>query len=243
MLLREFKLDNIVASAVRFHDRLNPKLWDGQQLDPKVRYKLLTIAKHFIDFINIPSIRLKDVTISGSNAAYTYTEQSDIDLHLVVDIPSAAEFHLKPLFDAKKNQYNFTHDVKIHNIDVEVYVQPSTDKHHSAGIYSVLDNRWLSKPTPVKVNIDDDDVALKVKNYLNKIKMALKSKDLDTANGIKNEINKLRKSGLEREGEFSVENIAFKVLRAKGYVDQLRQHIYDLEDEALSLENIQNETQ
>jgi hypothetical protein len=29
------------------------------------------------------------------------------------------------------------------------------------------------------------------------------------------------------------------VLRVKGYIDQLRQHIYNLEDEALSLENIQ----
>jgi hypothetical protein len=242
MLLREFKLDNIVSSAVRFHDKLNPKLWDGRELDPKVRYKLLKTAKAFIDFINIPIIRLKDVTISGSNAAYTYTENSDIDLHLVVDVPSAAEFHLKPLFDAKKNQFNFNHDVKIHGIDVEVYVQPSTDKHHSAGIYSVLDNRWISTPQAVKVTINDDDVALKVKNYLNKIKLALRSRELDVANTIKDEINKLRKAGLEKNGEFSVENIAFKVLRAKGYIDQLRQHIYDLEDEALSLENLQNET-
>lgn len=235
MLLREFKLDNIVSSAVRFHDHLNTKLWDGRQLDPKVRFKLLQIAKHFVDFIDIPNIRLKDVTISGSNAAYTYTEYSDIDLHLVVDVPSAAQYHLKPLFDAKKNQYNFTHDVKIYGIDVEVYVQPSTDKHHSAGIYSVLDNRWLSTPQAVKVNIDDADVKLKVKNYINKIKMSLRSDELEVANTVKNELNKLRKSGLEREGEFSVENIAFKALRAKGYIDQLRQHIYDLEDKALSL--------
>jgi hypothetical protein len=239
MLLREFKLDNIVSSAVKFHDRLNPHLWNGRQLDPKVRYKLLKIAKHFIDFINIPNIRLRDVTLSGSNAAYTYTEHSDIDLHIVVDVPAAAEFHLKPLFDAKKNQYNFNHDVQIHGIDVEVYVQPSTDKHHSAGIYSVLDNQWLSTPEAIKVNISDDDVGLKVKNYLNKIKLALRSKDINVANTIKDELNKLRKSGLEREGEFSVENIAFKVLRVKGYIDQLRQHIYDLEDMALSLENIQ----
>lgn len=239
MFLREFKLDNIVSQAVRFHDRLNPKLWNGRELDPKVRFKLLKIAKHFIEFIGIPSIRLKDITISGSNAAYTYTEHSDIDLHLVVDIPSAAQYHLKPLFDAKKNQYNFNHDVLIHGIDVEVYVQPSTDTHHSAGIYSVLDNRWLSTPQAVKVNIDDNDVELKVKNYLNKIKMALRSPDINVANTVKDELNKLRKSGLEREGEFSVENIAFKVLRVKGYIDQLRQHIYDLEDKALSLENIQ----
>ncbi len=243
MLLREFKLDSLVGSAVQFHDQLNPKLWRGREIDPKVRYKLLRIAKHFIDFINIPSIRLRDVTISGSNAAYTYTENSDIDLHLVVDVPSAAEFHLRPLFDAKKNQYNFQHDIKVHEIDVEVYVQPSTDKHHSAGIYSVLDNRWLSTPQAVKANINDNDVEIKVKSYLSKIKMALRSRDLSTANSIKDEINKLRKTGLERGGEFSVENIAFKVLRAKGYIDQLRQYIYDLEDEALSLENMQNETQ
>jgi hypothetical protein len=242
MLLREFKLDNIVSSAVRFHDKLNPKLWDGRELDPKVRYKLLKTAKAFIDFINIPSIRLKDVTISGSNAAYTYTEHSDIDLHLVVEVPRAAEYHLKPLFDAKKNQFNFNHDVKIHGIDVEVYVQPITDKHHSAGIYSVLDNRWISTPQAVKVTINDKDVELKVKNYLNKIELALRSRELDVANTIKDEINKLRKAGLEKNGEFSVENIAFKVLRAKGYIDQLRQHIYNLEDEALSLENLQNET-
>ncbi len=239
MFLREFKLDNIVSSVVRFHDRLNPKLWDGREMDPKVRFKLLTIAKHFIKFIDIPNLRLTDITISGSNAAYTYTEYSDIDLHLVVEIPSAAQYHLKPLFDAKKNQYNFTHDVKIHGIDVEVYVQPTTDKHHSAGIYSVLDNRWISTPQAVKVNIDDNDVALKVRNYLNKIKMSLRSDDINMANTVKDELNKLRKSGLEREGEFSVENIAFKALRAQGYIDQLRQHIYDLEDKALSLENIQ----
>jgi hypothetical protein len=238
MLLREFTLESVVDQAILFHKELNPKLWKQNQLDQKVRYKLLRIAKHFIDFIDIPNIRLKDITISGSNAAYTYTEFSDIDLHLVVDVPPAAQYHLKPLFDAKKNQYNFTHDVKIHGIDVEVYVQPSTDTHHSAGIYSVLDDQWLSKPQAVKVNINDNDVELKVKNYLNKIKMALRSKELDQANNIKNEINKLRKTGLEREGEFSVENIAFKVLRAKGYIDQLRQHIYDLEDMALSLENI-----
>jgi hypothetical protein len=243
MLLREFTLESVVDQAIMFHKELNPKLWKQRRLDREVRYKLLKIAKHFIEFIDIPSIRLKDVTISGSNAAYTYTEHSDLDLHLVVEIPRAAEFHLKPLFDAKKNQYNFNHDVKIHNIDVEVYVQPSTDKHHSAGIYSVLDNRWISMPKAEKVNIDDNDVELKVKNYLNKIKLALRSRDLNIVNAVKDEIGKLRKTGLERGGEFSVENIAFKALRAKGYIDQLRQHTYNLEDEALSLENIQNETQ
>lgn len=241
MYLREFTQEGIVDAAVIFHDRLNPNLWDEDRLKPIVRYKLLEIAKHFADFINIPSIRLKDVTISGSNAAFTYTEHSDIDLHLVVSIPRASEYHLKPLFDAKKNQYNYTYDIKIKGIDVELYVQPDTDEHHSAGIYSVLDDKWISEPTEVKVNIDDNDVEIKVKSYFNKIKQALRSDDVEEATKIKDEINKLRKTGLEREGEFSVENIAFKVLRSKGYIDRLRQHIYDLEERELSLENLTSE--
>ena len=236
MILKEFQ-EGIVDSAVQFHNELNPKLWQDGHLNTMVRYKLLMVAQHFINFINIPHIHLKDVTISGSNAAYTYTENSDLDLHLLVDIPRAAEYHLKPLFDAKKNQYNFNHDIKIQNIDVEVYVQPSTDIHHSVGIYSVLDDKWLSEPKPTKVNINDQDVEMKVNSYLGKIKQALRSKDLAITNTVKDELNKLRKTGLEREGEFSVENLAFKVLRAKGFIDKLRQHIYDLEDQRLSLEN------
>lgn len=234
MYLKEFQ-EGIVDHAVQFHDELNPNLWINGKLDPKVRYKLMLIAQHFIRFIDIPKIRMRDLTISGSNAAYTYTEHSDLDLHVIVEVPRAAEMHLKPLFDAKKNQYNYNHDIKVNGIDVELYVQPSTDVHHSAGIYSVLDEEWLSVPKKERVDIRDEDVENKVKNYLNKIKQVLRSSDLEEVNAVKSEISKLRKAGLEREGEFSIENIAFKVLRTQGWIDKLRQHTYDLEDKALSL--------
>lgn len=237
MFLREFTLEGISDLAVVFHDELNPALWDSQALRKEVRHKLLQVAKHFVEFINIPKLRLKDITISGSNAAYTYTEGSDIDLHLVVDIPFKQDMHLRSLFDAKKNQYNFTHNIKVKGIDVEVYVQSSKDAHHSSGIYSVLDNKWISEPTAEKASINDTDVEDKVKNYTDKIKLALRSNTLTQAKAVMDDISKLRRAGLEREGEFSVENIAFKVLRAKGLINKLREHLYDLEDRALSLEN------
>jgi hypothetical protein len=235
MYLREFTQEGIVDAAVQFHRELNPKLWNGKVLKPIVRYKLLEIARHFIEFIDIPNLRLKDVTISGSNAAYSYTSQSDIDLHLVVDVPEQQEKLLKPLYDAKKNQYNYNHDIKIKDIDVELYVQPSVDKHHSLGIFSVLDNKWISEPTMGSVKINDSDVQLKVDNYLNKIMQALTSDELATAKDIQQEISKIRQAGLEQGGEFSIENVAYKVLRAKGFIEQLRQHIYKLQDKELSL--------
>lgn len=234
MLLTEFK-EGIVDQAVQFHNELNPNLFTNNRLDSIVRYKLLLIAEHFIKFINIPKIRLVDVTISGSNAAYTYTEHSDLDLHLIVEVPRASEQHLKPLFDAKKNQYNYNHDIRIKGIDVELYVQPSTESHVSSGIYSVLDDKWIKEPIAKIININDEDVELKVKNYLNKIKRAVNSTNIEEVVKIKEELSKLRKSGLDSQGEFSVENLAFKVLRAKGWIDKLRQHVYDLEDQQLSL--------
>lgn len=241
MYLREFTLEAMTDLAVVFHDTLNPVLWENDKLKTTVRYKILRVAQHFIDFINIPEINLRDITISGSNAAYTYTKNSDIDLHLVVDIPEEQEEYLKSLFDAKKNQYNFNHDIKIKGIDVEVYVQPSKDKHHSAGIYSVLDNKWLSTPTAEKVSINDDDVETKANNIIEIIRLALRTNSLEKAQAVMDRISKLRKSGLDRAGEFSVENIAFKVVRAKGLINKLREHIYDLEDQRLSLEDMNNE--
>ena len=235
MYLRELTQEAVVDDAVIFRDTLNPALWKNNQLNSQIRLKLLEIAKNFIDFISIPEINLKDITISGSNAAYTYTDHSDLDLHLIVDIPNYKENLLKPLFDAKKNQYNFTRSIKIKGIDIEVYVQGSKDAHHSAGIYSVLDNRWISEPKQERVDINDDDVENKVNSYVYKIRSALKSDDKAKIVAVKDEIARIRKAGLEQAGEFSVENLTFKVLRAKGLIDELRTRIRELEDTELSL--------
>ena len=238
MYLRELTQEALVDDAVIFHDTLNPALWSKNTLKPNIRLKLLEIARNFIDFIAIPQINLRDITISGSNAAYTYTEHSDLDLHLIVNIPKDKEQLLKPLFDAKKNQYNFTRNIQIKGIDIEVYVQGSEDAHHSAGIYSVLDNNWISEPKQERADINDDDVENKVNSYVYKITQALKSDDKAKISAVKDDIAKIRKAGLEQTGEFSVENLTFKVLRAKGYIDKLRNRIRELEDQELSLRSL-----
>jgi hypothetical protein len=235
MYLREFTQEGIVDTAIIFHDTLNPRLWKNNQLKSQIRYQLLKIAKHFINFIDVPKINLVDITVSGSNAAYTYTPQSDLDLHLIVNIPNDQVQNLKSLFDAKKNQYNFKYNLMIKGINVEVYVQDSTQAHHSAGIYSVLDDRWISEPKAERVSIRDSDVEDKVNNYTGKIKLALKSNNVELVKAVSQEISNIRKAGLEKAGEFSVENVAFKVLRNQGYIGKLRQHIDNLETQALSL--------
>ena len=47
----------------------------------------------------------------------------------------------------------------------------------------------------------------------------------------------MRRSGLDSEGEFGVENLAFKILRNQGYLDRLNDAYLNQQDQALSLES------
>lgn len=228
--------EDLVSTAVIFHKRLNPKLWVKSHLRPDIRFKLLKIARNFIDYIDIDKLNLQDITVSGSNAGYTYSRASDIDLHLIVDIPSDRKDIMSQLFDAKKNQYNFTYDIKIKGIDVELYVQDSKQPHTSAGIYSVLDDRWLKTPQAIYDNVDRSLVKQKYNQFKGKIRLALRSNNLNQVQNVYNDIRKMRQHGLSQSGELGVENITFKVLRAKGLIEKLRNHISKLEAGSLSLE-------
>lgn len=219
---------------VTYHDTLNPKVWDNNTLITEVRYKLLAIAMHFAKFLNVPKLNLRDITISGSNAAYGYSDSSDLDLHLVVDMPKDHP-ELAELYTSKKNEYNFTHNIKIKDIDVELYVQDVQQPHRSAGIYSLLNDRWISKPKHQPPTIRDADVTKKARNYASRINQAMRANDLNTARETMAEIRKLRQAGLEQGGEYSVENLAFKLLRARGKIDKFRRHINKLQSAELSL--------
>jgi len=209
------------------HHELNPKLWDNNQLRKEVRHQLLKIAKHFVEYLDVPQLKLKDVTISGSSAGYNYSAYSDIDLHLVVNS--------NELFTAEKSQYNNIYDLKIQDIPVELYVQPSGQVHHSAGIYSVLDDKWINEPVHEEPTIDPKDVKSKARNYAGKINSAMRSSNLDKCKEAMEDLKRLRKAGLETNGEQSVENLAFKLLRARGQIDKLRKYIHKLESAELSL--------
>ena len=213
------------------HHELNPVLWDNNRLRPEVREKLLKMAHHFALYLNVSRLYLKDVTLSGSSAGYNYSEYSDIDLHLVVNKTAGND----ELYTAKKNLYNNEHNLAISNIPVELYVQPADQKHHSAGIYSVLDDKWINEPVHEEPTTDPKDIKAKARNYASKINGALRSQDIEQCRSVMDELKRLRKAGLESGGEQSVENLAFKLLRARGQIDKLRKYITKLESAKLSL--------
>jgi len=233
MRLNEFEELNL---AINYHDELNQALWEGTRMRPEVRKALMRIANDFKRFLGIDLFDLMDITISGSNAAYTYTPQSDIDLHLVVMIPDDHEQELKELFKAKKYEYNDIHNIKIRGFDVELYVQDAEDPHHSMGIFSVLHNKWLSIPKKQRAKIDDIEVKEKYECMKHRINQSIVDDSHERISAVWASIKQLRKSGLERGGEFSPENLAFKILRADGTLEKLYRHMGNVEDQGLGLD-------
>jgi predicted nucleotidyltransferase len=229
-------VDFNLGNAVVFHDQLNPKLFDGEEMRPEIRQGLLKIADHFKEFIGV-ELDVIDITVSGSNAAYSYTNYSDIDLHIVVQVPNDPEY--VQLLDAKKNDYNAKHDIKVKGIDVELYAQDVDNDHHSLGIYSVKDNKWISTPERTTVDIDHDDVREKYTNYRDRIKVSLQQEQLDVAKEMWADVKRMRSAGLEtKASEFSTENLVYKMLRNKRWIEKLHDHINDLTDHELSIEDL-----
>ena len=232
-IVREFSIDH----AVQFHDELNPKLFANEQLIPEVREGLLKIANHFEEFIGV-ELDVVDITISGSNAAYSYTSHSDIDLHIIVQVPDTDEY--AQLLDAKKNDYNARHDITVRSIPVELYAQDVGQDHHSVGIYSVLNDEWVSQAERTEIDIDSEDVQRKYTNYRDRVKLVLKQDDHDIAQHMWDDIKRMRKAGLESAAsEFSTENLVYKMLRNKKWIERLQDHMNAIVDKDLSIEGRQ----
>ena len=232
MRLREFTASEFVT----VNSKLNPKIWQDGALDPQVREKLIEIAKAFEKFVGV-DLEVIDYTITGSNANYTWTKHSDLDLHII--IPGQADDASRELYSSKKTLWGDQHDITIRGLPVECYIQGQEEPHHSTGVYSLVQNKWLVEPKKIKPNIDDASVSAKCDNLIRVTKEALQQDDLDRLRAVKDKITTMRKAGLERAGEWSVENLCFKTLRNLGLIDDLTERIRELEDQQLSLEQAQ----
>jgi len=234
-----------MSDAVHFHDKLNPALWTEKgKLDPEVKKQLMVIARDFMSEIGVSSYKVEDITISGSNAAYSYTPHSDLDLHILVDFTKLPDDEIyRELFNAKKTVYNDTHDIKVHGVPVELYVQDSNQPHHSLGEYSLLKNEWIKFPKKGKANFDQNATRAKYEKLGELIELALETKSLKRIEKALDIIKRYRKAGLESTGEFGPENLAFKALRKQGMIQKLWDLKQDLHSKELSIENIQENKQ
>jgi hypothetical protein len=227
---------DLVKGNIAYHDNLNPEVWKGDELRVDVRYKLLEIAKRFIEYLEVPNFKLEDVILRGSLVNYNYTQYSDFDLHIVTDFTTIKGDITEAFYLAKKKIWNDEHDITIKGHEVELYVEDKAAKNVSEGTYSVLDARWLRVPEYRQPDIDDRAVSAKARDLIAQINRAVRAGSVEDITRLQDKIRLMRQAGLDAGGEFSTENLAYKIIRNKKFLDKLYKTKNSKVDQELSLD-------
>jgi hypothetical protein len=227
---------DLTKGSIAYHDTLNQDVWKGHELRIDVRYKLLEIAKRFIEYLEVPNFKLEDIILRGSLVNYNYTQYSDFDLHVVTDFSTLDCDITEAFYLAKKKIWNDEHDITIKGHEVELYVEDRAAKNVSEGTYSVLDADWLRIPKYQQPDINDRAVSAKARDLIAQINRAVKQGSIEDITRLQDKIRLMRQAGLDRGGEFSTENLAYKIIRNKKFLDKLYKTKNQRFDQELSLD-------
>lgn len=238
-----------ILKSFESQDELNPKIWekDGKSytIRPEVREKLLETANIFIDFLGVDVI-ITDIIMIGSLVNYNWSKFSDIDLHIVVNFnqfpENSRDLYLE-FFDLKKVIFNQRHNIKMFGYDVECFVQREDETTFSSGIYSILYDMWMNEPKKTsKETLDKELIKEKAKQWMRIIDGVVDNIEDEDPEEIKSIVKKykeklknFRNCGLEKNGEMSIENLVFKLLRRNGYVEKLYELPTEIIDKKLSM--------
>ena len=251
MVVTDQELRSAVRRVLRTEDDLEPNIWKMKGGQPvlrrDVREQLLKIAQDLWAGLEKGNAHLTDIILTGSCAGYRWSPSSDLDLHLVVQYADVSDYEelVGSYFRSRTGSWNSEHDVVIEGHPVEVYVQDVEEAHWSTGIYSLMRDRWLVPPIQLDrdgSDIDDKQVVNKVRTYARDIEHIVRKlggrypmRALAAGEKMKLRVRQLRRTGLEREGELSIENLTFKALRKMGLIDRLFAAMTDAYDRSMSL--------
>ncbi len=217
-------------------DNLSEEVWDGFSLKEEIKEQLITIGQDFFEKTEI-EVDVKDIVFCGSLCNYNWSEKySDFDLHIIIDFNDVNDDYelVEKLCDYAKKMWNSQHNIKIKGYDVEIAIQDENDLSEAlkttrmGGVYSLLKNKWIKKPTKVEFEPDESLIKEKAKTLMMKIDDIEESEDVEyddlkeKIDSVWKKIKDFRKSGLESEsGEFSIGNLVFKLLRRNGYISKI----------------------
>lgn len=233
-----------LSLTLQYHDELNPMIWDeNDEMKEKVRQRLLDIGRMWADFSHIPQDAIRDIVLTGGNANYNYTPYSDLDVHLMVNmakLPIKGEILSDYLYD-KKLLWTYKYQgLTVMGYPVELYAQDYRDKVAShQGVYSLMNSKWLYKPNHENHPAFDKDTALvaKIEDYIKMIEKVLSEPGDHAAeiSKLKEKLHAMRSAGIQQAGEFSNENLTYKELRNRGYIDKLNDYLTKKRISQLSL--------
>ena len=168
-----------IINSFYLQDDLNPDIWDlpnerymgdeeaqNYKLKPEIRERLLKVANLFIEYLDT-DLFIQDIIFVGSLVGYNWSEFSDFDIHILIDLNESENKKLtEELFRLKKTVFNAAHDIRIKGYETELFVQDSNEKNSIEGIYSILNNEWLKKPKKENFKVDKKKLMSKANQWM-----------------------------------------------------------------------------
>jgi predicted nucleotidyltransferase len=215
---------------------LSDRIWNPEGLRPDVANALARVAKKFLDELEI-ELDVKDIILTGSYAGRTWGPGSDLDLHIIADMSKTGDPDvIARLCKLAKFKWEEEHDITIRGIPVEVYVEDiNDDPPKVTGRWSISRNEWVLEPPGDGGSFDESKVVKKVTDFRKVISRARESNEEGPIMSAMKRITKLRKAGLERDGELSDANLAYRVLRRTGELQAAWDLVHDLVDRDLTV--------
>lgn len=231
---------NICENVVSNNSELSNLIWikkdDKWELDKKVRSKLLDASKKFYDEFSelVNDNPFIDIQISGPFTHKNTSKNSEIDIHLILDIENLFSDNkfLDVSIKSKKFKWNTNNEFSVRGIPVDFFITRKNRQHNNSPLYSLMKNKWIITPDFDSI-IDDRDITRKFDDIafeIDEINNRLLSKTYSPSDyesiykraiKLKNKIYGLRRDFLQDKKESTINFQIFKKIKKSGYIDKL----------------------
>lgn len=237
------KIMNDVPSSTEpviiYNSILNPILWNNKNLTlkPKIGEFLLKAAYRFYSESKLKA-NIKDIIMFGSSTGYNWNPTSDIDVQIIIDFDYVVENKptlVRNYISKHKDTWKIKHDIKLKNHEVEFNIRDINDTHHSESVYSLKNQKWIQRPVYNPPIVDREKIKKIYDVFKKRITDVSSNPNKQNLKSVLKDIYALRERGLDDKGEYSSENLAFKLIRKRGYLDKLKNAIIKFTDKELSI--------
>jgi hypothetical protein len=224
--LSDADIQRVADRMMVFSTSLAPGFFEGDTLRPDLRAKAMAFAQARFDDLRLPNLKILDMLYVGSLASYEYDALSDVDVHIIIDPasfagdPAMLRRYLNTVNDL--NEFIF-YDVTIfgRKADYSFYADSVARRiEPGVGVYSLFENKWLSKPIPAPVRFSKDsvytDLLAYVRRYNDLVDAYAADKNrfqCERFSQLREDIRLYRRKGIARDGIRSTENIVYRATR------------------------------
>lgn len=147
------------------HDELDSSIWKNGKLRPSVERFIYSSVESFFEMNDISNSYefLSGIYIGSSLATYFYTQYSDLDIKIIVDIPILRKYNpqynhlddadlLNTLIDLGRSSVWLTamipgtyHELDGYFYSTDEFIITNLIKYDS--LYSVFEDKWIKEPT------------------------------------------------------------------------------------------------